>query len=70
MRGLAAYFLPPLQGMMEVGSFFQKPIIFWMLADPEPDQIVVQFNGQRAMMQADADGPEATGLFQMKGRMP
>jgi hypothetical protein len=37
MRGLAAYFLPPLQGMMEAGSFFQKPIIFCMLADPEPD---------------------------------
>jgi predicted transcriptional regulator len=45
-------------------------VIVGVSADPEPNEILTRFDRKCAVLQANARRPEATHLFEMKGRMP
>lgn len=40
-----------------------------MVADPEPEQAVVNFDGEGSVLQADASGSESSGFLEMQRRM-
>jgi hypothetical protein len=40
-----------------------------MRANPKPYQAIFDFDGKGALMESDADRPEAVNLFQMQGWM-
>jgi len=46
-----------------------KTIVIFMPSDPEPDKIISLLHCNRPIMNADARGPEAAGLFEMKRAM-
>ncbi len=48
----------------------EEPVVLGVRPDPEPDQIGPILKRQRAIVQADADRPEATDLLQSQRRVP
>jgi hypothetical protein len=47
----------------------EQAIVFGVRPNPESDEIGAVLNRQGPVMQADADGPESTGLFEMQRRV-
>ena len=44
----------------------KQTIVVGMAANPEPDESIGHFDGQRAVADADPRRPEATDLFEVK----
>src|SRR5258708_39240600 len=52
------------------GVACHERVIFRMRSDPEPDHRVRVINRERAIMQADTNGPDGADLFEMQRWMP
>ena len=48
----------------------EQPIVVGMASNPEPDEPIWHFDGQRAVAGADPCRPEAADFLEMKGWMP
>ena len=60
------------QGAIERGPFGRLAnhfVVIGVRTDPEPEITVVYFNGERAIAQADADGPITSNFLELQRRM-
>jgi hypothetical protein len=47
-------------------SLAKQPIVVGMTADPEPDESIGRFDGQRSVVGANPRRPEATNFLEVK----
>jgi len=47
----------------------KKPVVFAMMADPEPNKILTIFNGRGAIMNPDANRPKPSDLLEAERRV-
>lgn len=52
------------------GLLAKQPIVVGMAANPEPNQTVRCFDGEGAVVSADASGPEPAYLLEVKRWVP
>jgi hypothetical protein len=52
--------------VMRMSMACNNLVIFAMMPDPKPDDIVLVFNGHRAIMDANPHSPEAANFLKMK----